>query len=627
MFKRLTSFLAIVLSVVCLFLFVACGKNDSTINDPTNQPPTSSTDDSSGGGNEEKPNGDSSGGGNEEKPNEKEDDYSRDEEVQDYAQNQIKANIANSYLNNLESSPTKTLTDEEVAKAKKDGLLQNIELSASQIPNNKKVIYKKRSAEYGMNDLMYFGANNNITFPGSLLKINGAGTELAPIIGLKRKPITLSLGLEGATNVDYQRKEVSNIMRSTVGQAINDLVKGFTQENSQLPFVIAMQLTEVKAKEELNATLGLSFNAGSFFNLSSEFDFQTKKDQTYAVLTLKQIYYTVNVDYDFSEGVFSLLDDNVTLSKMKTACSEDYCPVYVSSVSYGRIAAITLKTSDSFKELSAKLNIKGGVGSFNANLSSELEGLSKVNDLHYNWFVYGGSIDGNQDVLNGSSINDMINSLNQPYNPSKVVGVPIYYQLSHIADNSSAKMGFVGDYYYAELVDAEPTIREGMRDNIYCLFSGEKKVEDNYGNYDSYGAGYIANNHYIKVDISKLDLDYIKNIGYNLEIKIELSIKEIDDGYQEVYIYNAGVSPSQVQSGKAPIIACAQIEHGVNTTNKQYEKYILKGVISTDSITKNELWIAFDAWGNKEDTWYAKDIKISLNKTKEKTYSMYPTKA
>lgn len=612
MIKKFTTFLAIVLSAVCLFVFGACDRKDPHSDSSINSPSIDT--------------GNSSNSSAEENSDKNENVITRDTDVQTYAQSQIRVNVANSYLNNLENSPTKILNDSEVDQAKKDGLLQDVEVDTSQIPENKKVIYKKRTAEYGIEDLSYYGANNNITFPGALLKINNTGTELAPIVGLKRKPITLSLGLEGATNVDFQSKEVNNITMSSVGQSINQLVKGFTQDGAQLPCVVAMQLTEIKAKEELNAALGLSFKAGSFFNLSSEFNFQTKNEQTYAILTLKQIYYTVNVDYIYTDGAFCLLDDSVTLSQMQKACSENYCPVYVSSVSYGRIAAITLKTSDSFKDLSAKLNIKGGVGQYNANLSAEFEGLNKINNLEYNWFVYGGAIAGNQGVLNGSDIYEMINSLNQPYDPSKIVGVPISYQLSHIADNSSAKIGYVGDYYFAEIVDADATIKKGMTDSITYTYKGEKKVEDNYGDYSAYGAGYIANNNYIRVDISKLDLDYIKNSGYNLEIKIELSIKEVDDGYQEIYVYNAGVSAAQVQNGKAPIVAGTQIEHGVGKVNKNYEKYTLKAVISPYSITMNELWIAFDAWGNKEDTWYAKDITVSLNKTKGNTYTMYSTK-
>lgn len=548
-------------------------------------------------------------------------------EVQDYAEQQINVNAANSFLNNFNGSPTKTLSDEEVAQAKKNGLLSEVEIDPSQIGEDKKVIYKKRSAQYGIDDLSYYGANNNITFPGSLLKINSNGTELSPIIGLKRKPLKLSLGIEGATGIEYEPATVDEITKSSVGQGINKMVSEATQSGAQLPFVIAVQLTEIKAKEELNAALGLSFNVGSFFDLSSKFNFNTKNENTYAVLTLKQIYYTVDVDYNFEEGAFNLLDDYVTLEQIENACPSNYSPVYVSSVSYGRIAAITIKTSDSFSELSEKLNLGGGYWKLDADVEANFDESTQINNLEYNWFVYGGSIAGNQEVLNGTNIKDMINSLNQPYDPTKSVGMPISYQLSYIADNSSAKIGYVGDYYYAEVVEGDVHLGTGMTSKIEVDFDNKEfSVQDKYGDYDAYGAGYVANGNCLKIDISKLDLDYIKNLGHNIEITIELSIKEIDDGYQEIYLYNAGVNAKDVQKGRASMIASVIVEHGAGKLNSNYQKYRLKAVVPPDSITKKELWIAFDAYGKHDDDWKVKDISVALCKVNEKTYSMYSSK-
>lgn len=545
-----------------------------------------------------------------------------DAAVQTFAEQQKRASLTNSYSTLLSNSKTVTISKEEGEKLKADGLLESVDVE----PEGKEVIYKKRSAAYGIDDLSYYGANNNITYAGSMLKVNLEGTEIAPIVGIKRKPITLSIGLEGATGVDYQRIQVDTITQSTVGQAINQLVKGFTGEKAQLPYMVALQLTEIKAKEEINAALGLSFNVGSYFNLSSEFDFSNKGEQTYAILTLKQIYYTVNVDYFTEEGAFSLLDDSVTSAQLQNACGEGYCPTYVSSVSYGRLAAITIKTSKKFSELNAELNVGGKAWFTETEVEGKFQDIRDDSSIQYNWFVYGGSIDGNQEVLNGKNIYDMLQSLNQPYDPAKQVGVPISYQLSHLADNSSAKIGFVGDYYYAEYVDVSPKIQDGKTDNVSQSFNVELTVKDNYGDYNAYGAGYIANNNFLRVDISQLDLDYIKNCNNNIELKIELSVKEVDDGYQEVYVYNAGVNKNRVQKGMDKPIASIELEHGVGEKNTTYAKYCLSAVISPESFTNDELWIAFDAWGKNEDTWKAKDITVTLTKTAKAQITMYATK-
>lgn len=585
------------------FGFMACDNDDSVVNPPQE---TNSQ------------NGDGEG-----EPEEPEEDKIPDGAVQTYLEGQKDINAANLYSTNLNNSPTVLLNDEQVAEARIAGKLEGIEIDETSIPSNKKVIYKKKTATCGIEDLAYWGANSNTTYAGALLKIDQTGTEQSPMIGLKRKPMTLSIGLEGATGVDYQSKTVETVTQSSVGQAINDLVKGFTTSEAQLPYVVAMQLTEIKAKEELNAALGLSLNVDGFFNFSTEFDFQNKQEQTYAVLTLKQIYYTVNVDYNAEEGAFSLLDDSVTFEEAKKACPQQYAPVYVSSVSYGRLAAITLKTSESFKDLAAKLNIGGGAFIVDGELEGQLQSVNTISDLQMNCFIYGGAVEGNQSVLTAKTIDGMLEALNQPYDPAKQVGLPISYQLSYIADNSSAKIGFAGEYYYAELIDDNgPT--EGKTVSVNATFPETKTVIDGDDEYGYKGAWYLANHEYLIVDISNLDLKYIEYQGKNIEVKIELTIWEKDDGYQQIFLYNPGVSPSLANESEQ-YIAGTEIEHNTGTADATPRKYIVKAVLNPEVFESDKLWIAFDSYGNDNDTWYFKDVTVTLSATDSPVKAMYAT--
>lgn len=548
-------------------------------------------------------------------------DYS----VQEYLLGQKNINVADSYSTNFsDSGKDDTLTDDELAELENDQNFSKIKVDEAEALNQgKEVVYKKKSAEYGIEDLAYWGANNNITYPGALLRIDQSGTGLSPLVGLAQKPVTLSLGLEGATGVDYQRKTAKEVTQSSVGECINSLIKGFLKDGAQLPYIISMQLTEIKAKEEINAALGLSFNVGSFFNMDGEFDFQNKASKTYAILTLKQIYYTVNVDYKSSLGAYSLLGDNVTLEQVKAACPENFSPVYVSSVSYGRIAAITLKTEESFQSLRVGLNMSGGYGMFSADTQLELEQKAESGSFEYNCFVYGGSVEGTQSVLSCKSIDKMMESLNQPYDPSKQVGVPISYQLSHIADNSSAKIGFVGDYYYADYID---TIRSGMEVAHYYPWDRETRltVHDNVGDWEARGAAMIANSNGFILDLSTIDLDYIKAKGENLKIKIALDIAEADDGYQEIYIFNASTTAKQAQNKKVSPLASIACEHGVGKKVSSYNRYIFTASIDPEKITsEKKLVIVLDAYGDSEDTWYCNNLETYISSTTEDTYAMY----
>lgn len=163
-------------------------------------------------------------------------------------------------------------------------------------------------------------------------------------------------------------------------------------------------------------------------------------------------------------------------------------------------------------------------------------------------------------------------------------------------------------------------------DSVSKTFYGELKVEDNYGKYNANGAGYIANFEYLQVDISNLNLDEIKSLNQNIALTIELSIREKYDGYQEIFVYNSNVDKNDVQIGAIVPIAKGEVEHGVGKTNRTYARYKLSAVISPDAITSNVLWIAFDAYGISEDTWYAKDINVRLTKTSDLIRQMQTTK-
>ena len=93
----------------------------------------------------------------------------QDWDVQSYADSQKAVNLANSYSDNLEGSYTQILEGMALEQANQDSKFQAIKVDETALAaKNKKVIYKKRSATYGLEDLSYWGANNNITYAGSL---------------------------------------------------------------------------------------------------------------------------------------------------------------------------------------------------------------------------------------------------------------------------------------------------------------------------------------------------------------------------------------------------------------------------------------------------------------------------
>lgn len=335
-------------------------------------------------------------------------------------------------------------------------------------------VIQKRTSGYGVEDLSYWGGNDNSIFPGALLKLKDrAGSDsLSALIGVARAPVTLSSDLATATGVRYETPTVETVTYSNVQAAVNRIVAGATREGAELPCKISMELKEIKSVQEVEAALGIGFDC-PFLNASTAFDFSAGSSATYAVLVIKQIYYTIHVDYDAARGAYSIIDDDVTAATLRAGCPDGYVPVYVSSVSYGRIAAITISTEESFDSLSASLGISGGVKNVaEASMEAKLGNLAKRSTRSCRYFVYGGASSGQQDILTATSIDDVLTVLNAPYDPAKVVGVPISYGVSHLYDNAPAKIGFANEYYYATYrnVSGERTLTDSglYMTRYYC---------------------------------------------------------------------------------------------------------------------------------------------------------------
>ncbi len=63
-------------------------------------------------------------------------------------------------------------------QAKNAGKLSGKEVDSVSLPTDKNVVYKKRSAAYGIEDISFGRANSNTIYAGSLLKISRDGTQL-----------------------------------------------------------------------------------------------------------------------------------------------------------------------------------------------------------------------------------------------------------------------------------------------------------------------------------------------------------------------------------------------------------------------------------------------------------------
>lgn len=114
--------------------------------------------------------------------------------------------------------------------------------------------------------------------------------------------------------------------------------------------------------------------------------------------------------------------------------------------------------------------------------------------------------------------------------------------------------------------------------------------------------------------------------SYEFEFSVSASISEIDDGYQEIFLYNNGksFSCSGTEYSKAcehGMVASWQIEHGPGYLEKTRYNHNATWVISGDKL-KDEMYLRYGAWGHKSDRWKLYEINMNVTVTKKNTSEM-----
>lgn len=121
------------------------------------------------------------------------------------------------------------------------------------------------------------------------------------------------------------------------------------------------------------------------------------------------------------------------------------------------------------------------------------------------------------------------------------------------------------------------------------------------------------NNHADVVKISKrydFDLNELYNEGYRTAaIEIRMDLKEIDDGYQHIFIYD--------NLNSAKLLLGATFEHGSGFRNDTLAKYYFYLELNLLDILDGDFTVHYDASGKGNDDWQNNNVEYQLGFSKE----------
>jgi thiol-activated cytolysin len=291
--------------------------------------------------------------------------------------------------------------------------------------------------------IVAYAANSDSLWPGAVVAGESIYSGLFTQVVLPRDPMTISVSLEnlaGGKSATLAEPSLSQY-RDALGSILNAEINGATPAN------IYSELEQVHSEEQLALALGAEVSwLGSSASIAASFNFSQRDVRSRYLVKYTQAYYTVDIDAPGRPSDF--FSDEVEVEDVEAVMGQGNPPLYVASVTYGRMVVFTFESEYSAEELNAALEFtySGGVD-VSGNVSVSYKDI--ISKSRITAFILGGS--GAEAARTIDSYDALIDFIKAGGDYSRESpGAPIAYKLSYLADNSPGRMSFTTDYTVEE---------------------------------------------------------------------------------------------------------------------------------------------------------------------------------
>ena len=355
--------------------------------------------------------------------------------VQD--ENILEANQVKGYLQNLKvgsgllkgsatsdiGEPIPTTEPEDVQQGEKDNV--------NGIPGYWVSKTKKYTISQAFDETILLDPTTDIIYPGCALKGNSIGDgTYAAISDCQLGDITFSINLspENPAEKSKTKYTVKNIRKSDYQDALNEWANMQFKEGAQTTIQSVEKITN---NTELVVKLGAAVKS-SIADVSTSFGFNFNKKKNHILAKVIQKVFSVSTDFPRNTPTI--------FNKVDKTYFENYQPVYVSNINYGRILYLCIDTDESEKDVQAALDfaikkIKNTDVTIDANAETKYKNILSKSDIHIT--MLGGGATLQREVTN-ANLEAVKRFLDQhvPINQLQ----PISFSLRFAVDNSQARV-------------------------------------------------------------------------------------------------------------------------------------------------------------------------------------------
>jgi thiol-activated cytolysin len=270
---------------------------------------------------------------------------------------------------------------------------------------------------------------NDVIYPGSILSgedfLRGKYTPLR--LSVKFNPVTLTTDLRGVGLGDPIQMNPS---LSGFNQVINNLITNKNLKPELVPGDSDYTSEELTTSEKSNKTLKIHADFNYLSVVKANFDFQkselTTRDEKFVIISFRQKIFNASIDAQYKTNWID--------GAINPAECGSHEPLYISSVDYGRVAYLKIKTTETAEKINQTIKASVNVafskvgGGIDFESSKQLERY--FTDKKITVYTRGGTTA----ITDLASFNQFVT---EPANSTKIgAAVPISYRVRRIRDNS-----------------------------------------------------------------------------------------------------------------------------------------------------------------------------------------------
>lgn len=331
--------------------------------------------------------------------------------------------------------------------------------------------------------LVAFAADSEALWPGAIVSGNSLGTSQLRPLPFDRSPVSFSVSLgnlQGERSVTLAAPKLSSY-RDALAELLSAELSGATAAS------LYSEIEEVHSTEQLALSLGVE--ASLLFGLAGSvragFDFESDQVRSRFLVKYTQAYYTVDLDPPGLPSDF--FADSVTVQDVKRRIPADEPPLYVSSITYGRMVMFTFESVRSARELEAALDFayRGEIG-----VGGDVEAAHRavLEETQIRAYILGGNAgDAARSVDSYEALMDFIKQGGN-FSPASP-GAPIAYKLAFLSDNQPARLALTEEYEVRECSRISQRVRVVL-ESLEVEETGDSGGDlDVYGQIWALGAG------------------------------------------------------------------------------------------------------------------------------------------